>query len=87
MRSRYVRTDVCEYAPLAACPDTLYLRSQVDACVEGTSDVVPHTEDFLVGYKQFSFSGGQVQHRGSGLCLTALGGAGTIYIHNHLCLV
>jgi hypothetical protein len=55
----------------------------VDACVEGSSDVVPHTEDFLVGFKQFSWvpSTSHIQHRPSGMCLTAVlesdGGSGS----------
>jgi hypothetical protein len=46
----------------------------VDACSEGLSDVVPHTEDFLVGFKQFSWvpSTSQIQHRPSGMCLTVV---------------
>ena len=52
----------------------------VDACVEGTTDVIPHTESFLVGYKQWSWvaAKGQLAHTASGMCLlaTSSGGGG-----------
>ena len=46
----------------------------VDACVEGTSDVVPHTEAFLVDYKRWAYNtvSKNVQHVASGMCLTAM---------------
>jgi len=43
----------------------------VDACVEGLTDVVPHTEAFLLQYKQWDYSNGSITHRASGLCLGA----------------
>jgi hypothetical protein len=44
----------------------------VDACIEGTSDVIPHTEEFLVSYKRFTWKPAtrQIGHRASGMCLT-----------------
>ena len=44
----------------------------VDACVEGTTDVIPHTEQFLVDYKLFAFdsSSGEIKHRASNMCVT-----------------
>ena len=61
----------------------------VDACTEGTSDVIAHTEDWLVDYKRWSWvhspSGanqpgtGRLEHVASGMCLqrepTADGGS------------
>ena len=55
----------------------------VDACIEGTTDVIAHTEDFLVDYKRWDFtpnqptdvdnavgvSTGLITHRASGKCL------------------
>jgi Fibronectin type III-like domain len=47
----------------------------VEACVEGTSDVVPHTEQFLLAYKQWQWvttvqqDQGWIQHTASGMCL------------------
>jgi len=44
----------------------------VDACIEGTTDVIPHTEEFLVDYKQFEWiaTSGEIRHLPSGMCLT-----------------
>ena len=54
----------------------------VDACVEGTTDVVPHTEAFLVEYKQFSWAGGEIKHRASGLCITPDSGSAFVHLRN-----
>lgn len=45
----------------------------VDACVEGTTDVISHTERFLVQYKQWEWvaSKAQIRHKASSMCLTA----------------
>ena len=44
----------------------------VDACVEGTTDIIPHNEKFLVDYKVFAWdsSTGEIKHRASNLCVT-----------------
>jgi len=46
----------------------------VDACVEGISDIVRHTEPFLLAYKQWEWvtvldDQGRIQHIASGMCL------------------
>ena len=50
----------------------------VDACVEGTTDVIAHTESFLVGYKQWAWveAKGQLTHTASGMCLLATSSGG-----------
>ena len=61
----------------------------VDVCTEGTSDVIAHTEDWLVDYKRSSWvhspsgtnqpSTGRLEHVANGMCLqrkfTADGGS------------
>jgi len=44
----------------------------VDACLEGTTDVIPHTEKFLVEYKLFAYdtASGYIRHTPSGMCVT-----------------
>jgi hypothetical protein len=42
----------------------------VEACVEGTTDVIPHTEPFLVEYKVWHVDGSALVHTASGLCLS-----------------
>ena len=43
----------------------------IEACLEGTSDVVSHTESFLVDYKRFTLdaASGHIRHGPSGYCL------------------
>ena len=41
-----------------------------DACTEGTSDVIPHTETFLTAYKQWKWLNRRLQHVASKMCLT-----------------
>ena len=43
-------------------------------CVTGTTDVIPHTEAFLVAYKQFQWTAtsGEIRHVSSGMCLTGV---------------
>ena len=56
----------------------------VDACVEGTTDVISHTEQFLVEYKIFVWdsSKGEIKHRASNLCVTPDGDGVFTHLRN-----
>ena len=55
----------------------------VDACVEGTTDVIPHTENFLVEYKQWRWAAQTgIVHAAAGMCLAAPDGGGPAFLRN-----
>ncbi len=56
----------------------------VDACVEGTTDVISHTEQFVVDYKVFVWdsSNGEIKHRASNLCVTPDAEGGFTHLRN-----
>lgn len=41
-----------------------------EACIEGSSDIVPHTESFLTAYKNWKWVARRLQHVASKMCLT-----------------
>jgi xylan 1,4-beta-xylosidase len=60
-----------------------------EACVEGASDVIPHTESFLTAYKHWRIWNRRLQHVESKMCLTYDVSSMTVYLrscdmHNQL---
>ena len=58
----------------------------VDSCLEGETDVIAHTETFLVEYKQFHWdaTAGEIKHSASGMCITP-DPAGSEFTHLRNC--